>query len=94
MEPFDNAKNAGYWGNEKSNIPGWENVDSPERGDIAAYKFKYVDATGHMGIMISDTRMIYAGGSHSPSLSNRPLDVFPRIIANDTHWVYWRYTGK
>jgi len=53
---------AGDWANPNYNIPGWEIVDSPQRGDIVAQKRDYQDATGHVGIV---TRAPYTpGGSY------------------------------
>jgi cell wall-associated NlpC family hydrolase len=45
---------AGQWGNPDNEILGWEIVATPQVGDIAAYKNSYADATGHVGIVVSN----------------------------------------
>jgi RHS repeat-associated protein len=46
---------AGEWGNPNLEIPGWEIVSTPLRGDIAAYSDpSYTHATGHVGIMVTN----------------------------------------
>jgi hypothetical protein len=99
MAPYDCALAAGKWGDEKEVIPGWEIVKDglPQRGDIAAYKYQYSHATGHMGIVVSyspatigEARIIYAGSGNYDYIVKTALQDF----GNDKAWVIRRYVGK
>ncbi|MNL13171.1 hypothetical protein D3C87_1340730 [compost metagenome] len=85
---------AGQWADPDYKIPGWKVVTSPRRGDVAAYSFRYSNASGHVGIMNSKTTSVGANHhivrqtdfgysrSHFPP-SSTPLN-----------YVYRRYIGK
>ena len=51
---------AGEWGNPDLVIPGWEIVGTPERGDVAAFKKQYNDASGHVGIYTGEGMGVWA----------------------------------
>ncbi|WP_298409552.1 hypothetical protein [Ferroplasma sp.] len=67
------VQSAGDWGNPNINIPDWKIVYSPQRGDVAAYKANYSNATGHMGIMENSQQLIYAGSGVSPYIERTLL---------------------
>lgn len=68
MAPYEYNLLAEAWGDPKSIIPGWDIVTDGtlEAGDVAAYKAKYTNATGHMGIVTYHNdrfQLVYAGTS-------------------------------
>ena len=96
MAPYeDKYLTAGVWGDSNSNIPGWEVVTDGtiQDGDVAAYKAKYANATGHMGIMVENNNkmvIVYAGSSQAPD------KIVGSVLSNWTGptWVIRRYVGK
>jgi len=93
MTPSDKALSAGEWADKNVEKAGWrplEEGESPERGDIIAAKHSFSSgATGHMGIMVSSTRMVYAGGQNPYVVKSNVLDM-PAFFK----WTYYRYVGK
>ncbi len=51
---------AGEWANASNSITGWSVVTDPQPGDIAAVKSFYLDATGHVGIVVSKNETVSA----------------------------------
>jgi hypothetical protein len=93
MNPYENAISAGEWGNPNKVIPHWKIVTDPQPGDIAAYRFKYSHATGHVGIVGKPTlgnspTLIYAGSSVYKYIVRSAISSF-----NISNWVYRRYTA-
>jgi len=51
---------AGDWANPKANIKGWDVVKNPQPGDVAAQKEFYLDASGHVGIVVAPGKTVSA----------------------------------
>jgi hypothetical protein len=88
MNPTDYPLNAGEWGNPNKQIPGYKIVNSPRRGDVAAFKYDYYRATGHMGIMRNNMSLVYTNATH---VASTPITIKGW---GDKNWVFRRYTGK
>ena len=97
MNPTDKALLAREWGDIKQVKSGWRPLqagETPERGDIAAAKYRFDSgATGHMGIMLTSERICYAGGS-SPYVSVSNINTIKFENTNKPNWVYYRYIGN
>lgn len=95
MNPYTYALSAADWANSKLKIPNWEIVTTPRPGDIAAFKQKRANATGHMGIVGQPTivsnqnTLIYGGSSEYKYIVRSTIASF-----NHNNWIYRRYTGK
>ena len=97
MNPTDKALLAREWGDIKQVKSGWRPLqagETPDRGDIAAAKYRFDSgATGHMGIMLTSERICYAGGS-SPYVSVSNINTIKFENTNKPNWVYYRYIGN
>jgi hypothetical protein len=58
---------AGQWADPKTSIASWSIVTSPEPGDIIAWSHKYLDASGHVGIVGYPEQNSSTGGNVSPA---------------------------
>ena len=99
-------RQAGIWGDPSIEIDGWIQIpyDEVQCGDIAAYKEKTSDASGHMGIMFysnskQNWTLIYAGSSQHPEQVVRSLFFVPSMPGRKSwfeqhNWIFRRYVGK
>jgi len=99
-------RQAGIWGDPSIEIDGWIQIpyDEVQCGDIAAYKEKTSDASGHMGIMFysnskQNWTLIYAGSSQHPEQVVRSLFFVPSMPGRKSwfeqhNWIFRRYLGK
>ncbi|MVM36836.1 hypothetical protein GO730_02700 [Spirosoma sp. HMF3257] len=86
---------AGTWGDENTEIAGWQILknEPPQAGDIGAYSRSSGTTTGHMGIMNSSTKIIYAGSDY---VKTATIQGFNQEAANRGYtitWVYRRFVG-
>ena len=85
-----NPTTAGAWADEsKKRIGNWrllEPGETPKPGDIAAHQQNYSDATGHVGIVVSDGQTI-----SQSSLTDRVTVSEWGFRQDDGHIVYRRY---
>lgn len=85
----DRPYKAGEWGDPDFDIPNWKVVSKPSRGDVAAYKAPYNDATGHVGIVTGGGKGVWANKT-----------VIRQDYINNTTWntphtiIYRRYVGR
>ena len=90
---FGTPVTAGQWADPNYNVPGWQVVNSPQAGDIVAISGNLSNATGHVGIMISPTKSIYAEHSiikiSDFGYSSRHFVNYP----GNNGYVYRRYVG-
>ncbi|MXS72119.1 RHS repeat-associated core domain-containing protein [Flavobacteriaceae bacterium W22] len=90
---FGTPVTAGQWADPNFIVPGWEIVTSPQAGDIVAISANFSDATGHVGIMISNKESIYAEHSRIKmsdfGYSHRHFKNYP----GNSGYVYRRYMG-
>ncbi|WP_262708501.1 RHS repeat-associated core domain-containing protein [Chryseobacterium taihuense] len=90
---FGTPVTAGQWADPNFIVPGWEIVTSPQAGDIVAISANFSDATGHVGIMISNKESIYAEHSRIKmsdfGYSQRHFKNYP----GNNGYVYRRYMG-
>jgi cell wall-associated NlpC family hydrolase len=51
---------AGEWADSSVSIVGWKVVSDPKPGDVVAEAHTYIDATGHVGIVVGDKQTVSA----------------------------------
>jgi RHS repeat-associated protein len=83
------AYTAGEWADPNIEIKNWKIVGEPKRGDVAAYKAPYSDATGHVGIVTGGGRGVWANNYtiRQDFINNKVWDTQQTII-------YRRYVKK
>jgi RHS repeat-associated protein len=93
MFGFGSPITAGQWADPNYHIQDWEIVSSLQAGDVVAITGNFLNATGHVTIMISTTESMGAGhseahvtdfGSNKSHYSNYP---------GNSGYVYRRYVG-
>jgi hypothetical protein len=95
----DNPPTAGQWADPKYEIPGWKRVYSPKRGDIVAYQYNYSDATGHVAIVVSNTRAYKfsvgtSGSQNAIAKTSFGFSNNTNYLPKGANYVYRRYVGK
>lgn len=80
---------AGEWGNPSKRIDNWKVVKTPRRGDIAAYRYAYSNATGHVGIYTGGGKGVWANSTYirHDAINNKIWNTNSTII-------YRRYQPK
>lgn len=80
---------------EDLNQQGGKVVSSHRRGDVAAYSYRYSDATGHSAIVVGRGFSVGTSGTY------RMISRTPFGFSNNTHYlpsgaqyVYRRYVGR
>jgi len=61
---------AGQWADPDVTIPGWEVVQNPLPGDVAAQKISYSDASGHVGIVTGPGKTVSASSDTGTIVEN------------------------
>ena len=90
INPTESAMQAKNWGSSKTKIPGFKVVRNPQRGDIAAFAHDFGSrGTGHMGIMTTSEKIVYASSSHNVIARTNVSN-----FGSGAKWVYWRYIGN
>ena len=86
---------AEQWADPNYEIPGWEVLDegeAPARGDVAAYRFNFSDATGHVAIVTDEGHTVgTSGANHSIARTEFGFDP---TLSHDQPIVFRRYVGN
>jgi RHS repeat-associated protein len=82
---------AGQWADPNYKIKGWKIVSSPRRGDVAAFSYKYSDASGHVGIMNSSRTSI---GANHTIVRQTDFGYSSSHLPQGAKYVYRRYVGR
>jgi RHS repeat-associated protein len=97
--PFINKKYgppfASQWADPRYNIPGWTVLgtnETPRRGDVAAYKYSYSDASGHSAIVTGFGYTIGTSGSNN-GISKTKFGFDP-TLSHNVPIIFRRYKGK